>query len=379
MASAQSQRAPRAHRRTDRLEPWRDWAALVVWNHGILLIAALTRPSWPWLLLLSLPLGLGLATATLTVLHDAGHKQFSQRSWPNVFATQTAAPVGLWADYWGLKHRVHHKATAVYPLDAATHSSGMVRFHPAAAVWKVHRYQQYYAWVLYGLAWAGELRSQVTYVRTGDISGTEAPPFRARLGSFLLEKAICLVLLTPYALLLGIGHLAVLIVASLTVASVLAAIVLVVGHINTGLVPTTVAPTGASWSTHLLHTTASFSMSSLPMRWITGGMTHHVAHHLRPVAPRSALQGIQDTVVRDLVQRSGVPSVEFPTLTAAVVGHYRRLKALGQQEAPVPVGSDAVTELVGMPAEAGLVTGVFAGVPVPAGRGAAVPAGFSAP
>ncbi len=323
-----------------RAEPWRDWAALTALNHGILLWAALTRPSWPWLVLLAVPLGVTLCTATLTVLHDAGHRRLARRAWPNVLAVQIAAPVGLWVSYWTLKHKVHHRVTQVYPLDDATRSSGIVRLHPGAPLWRVHRYQHIYAWGMYSLAWLGEVRSQVNFVRTGAISGIEAPEFGARLGSFALEKALCVLFLAPYAWLLGPPKLAVLLLIAMTLGSVLAAVINVVGHINIGLVPTSTAPRGSEWSAHIVRTTASFSIDNRSMRWITGGLTHHLAHHLRPVAPRAELPALHATLVPQIALAAGEKVVEYPTLATAMRGHLEQLRVLGTPESaarPAPV------------------------------------------
>ncbi|WP_183061952.1 fatty acid desaturase family protein [Motilibacter peucedani] len=313
-----------------RLEPWRDWAVLLVWNHAVLVAATLAHPSLPWLLVFALPLGAGLAIATLTVLHDAGHRRLARSAWPNAFAVHTCDPVGLWVDHWTLKHRVHHKLTQVYPLDDATRASGMVRLHPSAARWGVHRYQHFYAWFLYGLAWAGELRSQVTFLRKGELAGEESPRLARRIGTFALEKAVCLLVLAPYFWFLGFAHVVVLMLAAMTVASVIAAVLTVVGHINIGLEPPADAPRGKEWSEHLVRTTASFSTESVAVRWLTGGLTHHLAHHLRPVAPRFELPALHDTTVTAIAERAGLPVVVYPTLRSAVVNHYRRLRELGQ-------------------------------------------------
>lgn len=320
----------RARLTADRIEPWRDWAMLAVLNQGLLLLVAITSPSWPVLLVIAVPLGVGLATATLTVLHDAGHKRFARAHWLNVLATHTAAPVGLWVSHWTLKHRVHHRVTQVFPLDDATRSSGMVRLHPSAEWKPVHRFQQHYAWFFYGLAWLGELRSQITWARTGELAGVEPPVASARWRSFLGEKAFDAVLLAPFAIAIGPLRLAVLLVVAMTLGSAFAAVVLVVGHINSGLTPTDEAPAGRdAWSAHLVRTSASFSTHSRAMRWITGGMTHHLAHHLRATAPRGEFPELQRTTVADVVAASGVEQTEYPTLLAAVRGHRRALAELG--------------------------------------------------
>lgn len=316
-----------------RVEPWRDWALLAVFNHALLLLIALERPSWPWLVVLALPLGLGLATATLTVLHDAGHRRLSQRTWLSVLAVQTAAPIGLWVGHWTLKHRVHHRVTQVYPLDESTRSSGLVRLHPSAPHWPIHRFQHLYAWLLYGLAWVGELRSQISYVKTGRLVGIDTPRSAERAMSFALEKGVCLVVLAPYAWLMGPGSLALLLVAAMTVGSLIAAVILVVGHINSGLSPAVTAPAGRdAWAAHLVRTSASFSTENRVARWLTGGMTHHLAHHLRATAPRGELPTLHKTTVAEAVAASGACLVEYPTLLSAVRGHWRELRSLGEPD-----------------------------------------------
>jgi linoleoyl-CoA desaturase len=313
-------------------EAWRDWAVLAVANHALLITAAVLHPGTLALMALALPLAATLAITTLTVLHDAGHRQFARQDWPNVLAVHTAAPFGLWVTHWGLKHRVHHRLSQVYPVDESTRSSSFVRLHPEAPVRPMHRYQHLYTWFFYSLAWIGELKSQLTYLRGGIVTGMDdVRPFRRRLASFAVEKAIVLLILLPYALVLGVGSLAVVLVTAMTVGSVLTALVLVVGHINVGLEPLPGAPQGGrAWAAHLVRTTASFSLHNRATRWLTGGMTHHLAHHLRPMALRSELPELQTTTVAEVVAASGLPEVVYPSFGSAVRHHYLRLRELGQ-------------------------------------------------
>lgn len=309
----------------------------MVLNHGMLAAVAVLRPSWPWLLLAAVPLGVTMSTATLTVLHDAGHRRLSKRTWPNVLAVQTSAPVGLWVGHWTLKHRVHHRVTQVYPLDDATRSSSMVRLHPGAPLHPLHRFQHYYAWPLYGLAWLGEIRSQINFLRTGEVAGIEAPPRRARRISFATEKALCLAVLAPYFWWIGPLAMTVLMLAALTWGSFLVGVINVVGHINIGLAPTSQAPRGREWTAHIVRTTASFSTGSNTLRWLSGGLTHHLAHHLRPIAPRAELPVLHRTLVQETAQAAGAPVVEYPSLAAAVRGHFAALRVLGRATTPETV------------------------------------------
>lgn len=342
-----------------RAEPWRDWAVLALLNHGQLLVVASLRPGWPWLLLAALPLGGTLAIGTLTVLHDAGHRRFARAEWPNVLAVQTSVPLGLWVGHWTLKHRVHHRVSQVYPLDEATRSSSLLRLHPAVEPRPIHRYQHLYAWALYGLAWAGELRSQLTYLRTGSVSGTDTPRGPARVRSFLTEKALCALVLTPYTLIAGAGRLAVYLLIAMTFGSVLAAVVLVVGHINVGLEPTSEAPTGREWPGHLVRTTASFSTSNTAVRWLTGGMTHHLAHHLRPVAARRELPALHRSLVPQVAAAAGERQVDYPTLTSATRSHFQRLRELGR---PARTSRPAVADAAAQNRAGGVCAGATTGV-----------------
>lgn len=321
-----------------RLEPWRDCVLIGLLNHAVLLAVALLRPGVGGLLLGALALSAGFATGTLTVLHDAGHRMYGKREWPNVLAVQLGVPAGLWVGHWTLKHRVHHKLTQVYPLDEATRSSAVLRLHPGAQLRPMHRFQHLYAWPLYSLAWAGELRSQLTYLRTGVVTGADTPPTGARLRSFAVEKTLWLLVLAPYAWALGLGRLAVLLLLAEFGASLIAAVITVVGHVNVGLEPP-LAPPGKEWATYLVRTTASFQTGSTMVRWWTGGLTHHLAHHLRPVALRSELPALHDTTVRDVVAASGSALSEYPTLGAAIAAHARRLRELGQPEAACTAGA----------------------------------------
>jgi linoleoyl-CoA desaturase len=95
--------------------------------------------------------------------------------------------------------------------------------------------------------------------------------------------------------------------------------------------------------TNLMLTTASFSTSSPVMPWLTGGMTHHLAHHLRPTAPRAELPALHRTIVPEVVAEFGLPLVEYPTVQAAVKGHWQRLRELGQPDIVPAAASERVS------------------------------------
>jgi linoleoyl-CoA desaturase len=332
------QRTPDPKGKSHRREAYLDWAVIALFNNAVLLTIALIMPPLAILLPVSLVLGLGFAMGAITVLHNAGHHRYSQRYWPNMLAVQSAVPVGLWVAHWTLKHRIHHRLPAAYPDDAFTQAGGMLRLHPLAPHRPFHRFQHVYAWFMYPLAWAADMQSQLKYLATGEVSGLRSrPPASRRLGSFAIEKAAAAAVLLPYVLLAhGIRLLLFLCVATLF-AGLLVGCVVAIGHINVGLEYAVMDSSGRDWTAYVVATTASFSTDGWFLPWLTGGLTHHLAHHLRPLATREELRGLHTRMAGQGEVRPGLRVVEFRTMRAALHGHGQALKRLGLLPSPSPV------------------------------------------
>ena len=315
-------------------EAYLDWAIIALFNNSILLTIALVMPPLAILLPASLVLGFGFAMGVITVLHNAGHHRYSQRYWPNMLVVHSAVPVGLWVAHWTLKHRVHHKLPAAYPDDAFT-QAGPLRLHPLAPHRPFHRFQHVYAWFLYPLAWAADMQSQLRYLVTGEISGLRSRPRASwRFSTFVLEKAAAAAILLPYVLLAhGIRLLLALCVATLFT-GLLVGCVVAIGHINVGLDYAVMNGSGRDWTAYVVATTASFSTDSRFLPWLTGGLTHHLAHHLRPLATRKELHGLHSQMAGHGEIRPGLKVIEFQTLRAALHGHGTALKRLSLLPSP---------------------------------------------
>ncbi len=335
-------------------EAYLDWAIIALFNNSMLLTIALVMPPLTILMPASLVLGFGFAMGAITVLHNAGHHRYSQRYWPNMLVVHSAVPVGLWVAHWARKHRVHHKLPAAYPQDAFT-QAGPLRLHPLAPHRPFHRFQHVYAWFLYPLAWVSDMQSQLRYLVTGEISGLRSRPSASwRLSTFVLEKAVAAAILVPYLLLAhGIRLLLSLCVATL-VAGLLVSCVVAIGHINVGLDYAMMDGSGRDWTAYVVATTASFSTDGRFLPWLTGGLTHHLAHHLRPLASRKELRGLHSRMGGCGESRPGLKIVEFQTLRAALHGHGKALKRLGLPPSPAlsPERAYARSEAYSSPARA---------------------------
>ncbi|HVT64883.1 MAG TPA: fatty acid desaturase [Mycobacteriales bacterium] len=320
LISRSEDRAPSVRR-----EAWLNWSAYAAAVHGQLLGLALLHLGAGFLFIQIVGVAATLASALLSVVHDAGHSEFSRRPWVNVLAAQVAVPMGLWVSQYRIKHRAHHQQANVYGVDEATTPHPLLRVHPQAACRPFHRYQHLYAPALYALAWVGDMRSQVRFLRTGQAGTERVGTLRSRSASYVAEKALTMSLLLPYALLAGPARFAAIIGGVILTASLFAALVLIAGHVNTGLAD----DPSASFVERAFMTTVAFSTTSPLMRRLTGGLTHHHVHHLRPHAPRSAFATMHSDLIVPMAAEKGLPVIEFPTLGAAIAGHFRELRALG--------------------------------------------------
>jgi linoleoyl-CoA desaturase len=200
-------------------------------------------------------------------------------------------------------------------------------------VW--HRFQHLYAPALYAAAWLGDTRSQIRFLRTGAVGTGHVGTVRSRASSYVAEKALVAAIALPYVLVTGPVRSLVLSAGVVASASLFAALVLMAGHVNVGLVD----DPDATFVSRAFGTTAAFATTSPWMRRLTGGLTHHHVHHLRPHLPRSTFRERHLDLVVPTALAQQLPLVEFPTLRAAVAGHFRELRRLGT----APYGATMVT------------------------------------
>lgn len=313
-----------------QVEAYRDWLIVLIVNNVLLAGIAVPRIPIAWRLTACLLLSVGFAIGAIIVLHDAGHHRFSRHYIPNMLTVNTAVPVGLWVAHWTIKHRAHHRLPAAYPDDGFTQANGLLRLHPEAPYRSFYRFQHIYAGLIYTLMLPGELLSQVSFLIKGSIGGErQTTPLTRRLVTFSAEKLVTFLVLLPYLLVSNLWNFLVLLTASCVLAGFITACILVIGHVNVGLVYERRDDGPFAWQSYVVSTTASFSTASPTMAWITGGLTHHLVHHLYPQASRKQLRAMYRTTVAAVEERVHITSVEFSTFRAALRGHWVALKKLG--------------------------------------------------
>ena len=283
-------------------------------------------------------LGLSGAAVAMGTAHDAVHGTISKSRRANAVVALLAAPFGISRTWWRAKHnQLHHSFTNVHDVDDDLHFGRLLRLTPYQERRWWHRYQHVYAWLLYPLLYVAMLvNGDLEFITRGVIGTTKvARPTPLRALWLLAEKLTGLVLLLGLAALAHpLLHVLAAYLGAAAVAGLIMAVVFQTGHCletTTFVRPeTTTGQVHQGWALTQVAGTADVATSNRLYTTFTGGLNHHVEHHLFPQANQLLLPEIA-SVVRRHCADNAVDVVVLPTLRAAVRSHQRLLRKLGHQ------------------------------------------------
>jgi len=86
------------------------------------------------------------------------------------------------------------------------------------------------------------------------------------------------------------------------------------------------------WAIHQVRTTANFSSGNRILSWYVGGLNYQIEHHLFPRISHVHYPAISK-LVRSECAAFQLPYNHLPTVSAAVVSHFRFIKMLGRKPA----------------------------------------------
>jgi linoleoyl-CoA desaturase len=81
---------------------------------------------------------------------------------------------------------------------------------------------------------------------------------------------------------------------------------------------------------HIFATTADYATRNPVVSFLTGGLNHHIAHHLCPFVCHTHYPHIT-RIVRETAAEFNIPYREHPTMTKAIRHHLVLLKQLGAE------------------------------------------------
>jgi linoleoyl-CoA desaturase len=294
----------------------------------------------PTALLTGFALAQGVVLVSCNIMHDGAHDSFSTSKKINWLMGCTLDLIGGSQMLWRQKHNIlHHSYTNINVLDSDLHTSGLLRLHPAQKRWPWHRFQHLYAFPVYSLltlAW-------VTYSDFRKF-------FSGQIGHYKLRQytvwEVVIFFFTKlfyfgYALLLPlffhpVWHVLIAFVAvHLLIGFTLSMIFQLAHTVEHNTFPTPDAHTGTinkEWAIHEVETTANFAPHNPLLTWYVGGLNFQIEHHLFSSICHIHYPAIC-TIVRDTCQEFSLPYVCYPTLGAAIAGHYRFLQTMGRRPA----------------------------------------------
>jgi linoleoyl-CoA desaturase len=296
----------------------------------------------PWIMLACcLIMGLGLAGIGLSVMHDANHGGYSNKSWVNNLLGFSLNLVGGNAFNWKVQHNVlHHTYTNIHDVDEDISPRGILRMTPHGD-WKViHQFQHMYAWFFYGLltlVWVifKDFVRIIRYQKDGMLKKQKASVGKEWLiliASKLLYISYIFVL--P-ALLMPVTwwQIAIGFVTMHYIGGFILAIIFQPAHVIDGTeypLPDDDGKMENSWAIHQLLTTTNFANNNRVLNWYVGGLNFQVEHHLFPNICHVHYKNISP-IVKYTAEEFGIPYKAEPTFIGALVSHAKLLKELGQK------------------------------------------------
>jgi linoleoyl-CoA desaturase len=306
----------------------------------ILMITGLVTNAW-LMLLLCLVMGMGLAGIGLSVMHDANHGAYSNKSWVNNLLGLSLNLVGGNSFNWKVQHNVlHHTYTNIHDADEDISPRGVLRMCPHGEWKPMHKYQHLYAWFFYGLmtiVWVlvKDFARINNYEKDGLVK-KQRSDYKTELTMMIVWKLFYLsyIVVLPMILLpIAWWQLLIGFVAMHYVAGFILAVIFQPAHVIDGTeypMPDENGKMDNSWAIHQLYTTTNFANKNMVLSWYVGGLNFQVEHHLFPNVCHVHYRKIS-SIVKSTAEEFGLPYKSEPTFIGALAGHARLLKQLGER------------------------------------------------
>jgi linoleoyl-CoA desaturase len=301
------------------------WVALYAFNPG----------SWKFVALYLLN-GLAQTFLLLNIAHDSNHNAISPVRSVNKALNYVFDVCGINSYMWRiLHHRGHHSCINLHGEDDALTGRGILRFTPHEPRLRVHRFQHIYALFLYALfsldyVFLRDLECfffpSHGYLKSARHPAREYAILFAGKGFYLTYMLVLpVVLLGKSPLLVALAFVLSHLIVGLTVSLVFQ---------TTHTVDGTYFPTSRgefdSGVYHIFATTADYATSNPLVGWLTGGLNHHIVHHLCPFVCHTHYARLT-RIVKETAEEHGVPYRQHPTMSQAIKHHLMLLKQLGNE------------------------------------------------
>jgi linoleoyl-CoA desaturase len=287
-------------------------------------------------------IGVGMAGVGMNVMHDANHEVFSSKKWVNKLMGSSIY-ILAGNDYnWKVQHNVlHHTYTNIQGHDEDIDAGRIIRFSKHTKWLKIHKYQKYYSFFLYGLLTANwaittDFKQTYQYLKR-KLSYGKMPNPTTQWTKLIIGKIVYYSLWVALPLYLGFAWWQVLVGFMIMhyTAGVILSVVFQLAHVmpNTEMpLPDKDGSMKNTWAIHQLYTTSNFAPKSWLVEFYTGGLNRQVEHHLFTQISHIHYKKIAK-IVKETALEFKLPYNEYKTMWRAVKEHYNQLSVLGKKPA----------------------------------------------
>lgn len=285
-------------------------------------------------------MGIGMAGIGLSVMHDACHGSYSKNKKVNKFVGGVMHILGGNDTNWKIQHNVlHHSFTNIDGHDEDIDTNGLMRFSPNQERKSMHRFQVFYAPILYGLMtffWfiAKDFLGLKRY-QDQDLIKTQATTYKTEVRKLIISRIfyIGVFLVLPIALVnmawwgTILGFCLMHFIAGLSLA-----LIFQPAHVITDtefVVPNEDLSVENHWAIHQMKTTANFANNSKAFTWFVGGLNHQVEHHLFPNVCHVHYPDLSK-IVKATAAEYDVPYLQEKTFFGALRSHFTMINRLGK-------------------------------------------------
>ena len=321
--------------KADRMMWGKIAAGLTVLAGSWIAIYAFRPDSWRFVALYLLS-GLAQTFLLLNIAHDSNHNAISSVPSVNKLLNYAFDVCGINSYMWRiLHHRGHHSCINVHGEDDALTGRGIFRFTPHEPRARWHRFQHIYALFFYAIF-------SLDYVLVRDFASFFFPThdYLKRTKHPAREYAILFTgkaFYLTYMLVLPVvvlGHSLLLVGAAFVLVHLVVGLSVSLVFQTTHTIDSTYFPAGRNEFDngvyHIFATTADYATSNPVVSWLTGGLNHHIAHHLCPFVCHTHYAPLTK-IVKETAEEFGVPYRQHPTMTRAIWHHLILLKQLGNE------------------------------------------------
>lgn len=292
-------------------------------------------------ILMCVLMGLGMAGVGMNVMHDSNHGSFSSKWWVNQLMGNSIYLLAGNVYNWKVQHNlIHHTYTNIEGLDEDIDIHGVIRLSKFEKWKPFHKYQKFYAFVLYGLLtiqWAlvVDFRQTPRYLKQklsgdGDLNPAKewALLIITKTVYYLFWVALPLLILSVTFWQWLVGFLVMHYVAGLILSTVFQ-----LAHVTDGVDVVSneeLKQEKRGWAEHQLLETANFATQNKWVSFLLGGLNFQIEHHIFPTISHVHYKDISK-IVKQTAKEFKIPYNEYDTVMTALRAHINQLVRLGKQ------------------------------------------------